>query len=125
YYVNSLERGELIHGFVIVRDTPNGEWSYTFGRGSNYRSLTRLRWVRLGAYEQARTLQWTSALARLSSIQESVAAANAVVEEQNERIYQVLRETTGQRLHGAPQAWWKWWEEHNELFVADRNRRRM
>lgn len=49
----------------------------------------------------------------------NVAAANARIEDLNERICGVLSVATGCQLPADPNAWWRWWYDQNELYVPD------
>lgn len=62
----------------------------------------------------------------LADANNKTAAANREVNKQNtgieafnERICTVLALTTNQNLPASPEAWWKWWSEYNEVFLAD------
>lgn len=47
-------------------------------------------------------------------IESNVMEFNGRHSEQNARIYEVLRTTTGQQLESTPTAWWDWWKNYNE-----------
>jgi len=45
-----------------------------------------------------------------------VQETNAQRVEQNEKIAEALRVATGKKLDDAPQSWWDWWLDHNEIY---------
>jgi hypothetical protein len=49
--------------------------------------------------------------------QVSVAQQNRRSEELNNRVATALVTATEQQLPAQPQAWWDWWNDHNEIFV--------
>ncbi len=48
----------------------------------------------------------------------NAAQQNARTAELNSRIMNALSTATGVALPASPEAWWDWWNEHNEVFVA-------
>lgn len=49
----------------------------------------------------------------------AIAEHNARTDDRNGRICRVLSQVTGRDLGTSPGAWWKWWDEYNEVFVPD------
>lgn len=41
---------------------------------------------------------------------------NAQIQQSNQRIIDTLRYTTGESLIGTPRDWWKWWDNHTEVY---------
>jgi hypothetical protein len=52
-------------------------------------------------------------------LQANVAAANARIDDLDQRICGVLSVATGCQLPADPNAWWRWWYDRNELYVPD------
>jgi hypothetical protein len=50
-------------------------------------------------------------------LEAEAAKQNETTKVNNERIAHILREATGTQLGAEPEAWWKWWTEHSEVFV--------
>lgn len=119
YYVNAVNPESLKFGYEVFRDGPVFQASQTVSRSSEV--------VRAGGfpvqahplYASARALQWGNAVSTRAAVGQQVDAANRATEEQNERYYFVLEQTTGSKLTRTPQAWWHWWEQHNELSSED------
>ncbi len=57
----------------------------------------------------------TRVKARAQAVEANVAQQNAMAEQQNERIYEVLQTTTGEELLSEPSVWWDWWKNYNEF----------
>lgn len=51
--------------------------------------------------------------------QEQLAVQNRQIAAMNERLMWVLQNSTGENLPAAPEAWWQWWNDRNEVFIAD------
>jgi hypothetical protein len=64
--------------------------------------------------EQARQLD---AARKAGAAEAAVAQQNALIQQSNERICGVLSQATGQNLPASAEAWWKWWNEYNEVYV--------
>lgn len=47
-----------------------------------------------------------------------VADANANTENLNKCVYSALEIATGEKLPPQPDAWWKWWYDRNEVYIA-------
>jgi hypothetical protein len=54
--------------------------------------------------------------ATAANVEKTAQWLNSQADVFNRRIDAVLTAVTGQKLNGQPQAWWKWWKEHNELY---------
>jgi hypothetical protein len=50
--------------------------------------------------------------------EEQLAAQNRQIAAMNERLMWVLQNATGEQLPAAPEAWWQWWNDRNEVFIA-------
>jgi hypothetical protein len=96
------------------------EWSFS---QSTQLTVFRLAKAPSGRVAWAQSLLLRDAVRARASIERRVAGANQVTQWQNERVCDVLEQTTGQSLADTPQAWWKWWDDHNELEVAERKSR--
>ena len=48
----------------------------------------------------------------------AVAAQNDWTNRLNDRLAWVLKIATGQNLPATPEAWWRWWNERNEVYLA-------
>jgi hypothetical protein len=55
--------------------------------------------------------------ANISAARE-IEAANSAREERNQKIAEALRVSTGNKLDDAPQSWWYWWLDYNEIYRA-------
>ncbi len=115
YYISAVTPGDLKYGYTVLRDGPVSQVSQTVSRSSEFFRTGRFPAQALPMYAGERTIQWREALATRAAIGQQVASANQITESQNERFYAVLEKTTGKHLSRTPQAWWKWWDEHNEL----------
>ena len=47
-----------------------------------------------------------------------LAAQNEWINRVNDRLAWVLKVATGENLPATPEAWWTWWSERNEVFIA-------
>lgn len=61
--------------------------------------------------------RWLPVVSAQAKAQKAIAVnrVNEESEAMNQRICEVLVITTGQQLSKNPQAWWKWWQQYNEL----------
>ncbi|HEX5103971.1 MAG TPA: polymorphic toxin-type HINT domain-containing protein [Pirellulaceae bacterium] len=64
----------------------------------------------------SRALDQAADLARQR--EQAAAAQNEWINRVNDRLAWVLQTATGQNLPAAPEAWWNWWNERNEVFLA-------
>ncbi|MDZ4658399.1 MAG: polymorphic toxin-type HINT domain-containing protein [Bythopirellula sp.] len=60
-----------------------------------------------------------NAAKQLADTQDQVAAENAMREERNSRIQEVLMAATGKELGPDAKAWWSDWKEYNELYTPE------
>lgn len=67
---------------------------------------------------QAKAVAMGSAFQTAQQWERGVADQNKETKAANERIVEVLRAVTGANLSTQPQAWWSWWAERNEVFIA-------
>jgi hypothetical protein len=51
--------------------------------------------------------------------EQAASAQNDFTQEMNTRVFSVLGRTTGEILPSEPSAWWKWWSDYNEVFLAE------
>jgi hypothetical protein len=58
------------------------------------------------------------AAAKAQALEASRAQQNAYIQAFNGRICDVLSKATGQNLAASPEAWWKWWNDYNEVYTA-------
>lgn len=71
----------------------------------------------IGSSAREARLQAADDVAQTSaSLEQQVAAENAAQQRVNDRLLWVLAQATGKDLPADPQAWWNWWNEHNEVF---------
>jgi len=52
-------------------------------------------------------------------VRNEVEHANRRAEAWNQRIFFVLKRTTGEEREASSAAWWQWWIDYNELYVPD------
>ena len=50
--------------------------------------------------------------------EQAAAAQNEWTNRVNDRLAWVLKVATGENLPASPEAWWEWWNQHNEVFLA-------
>jgi hypothetical protein len=120
-YMASNGAGNLTSGFVIERETPFAELAWSTNRTSDIERLPN-RAGRMRSYNAfLASVNRQSRIAAQMQIKAArqVAVANRITEAQNARIFAVLDTATGQKIEHAPQAWWRWWQEHNELDIPD------
>jgi hypothetical protein len=107
--------------------SPDGQLNYRYavyreGRDRNELTVFESAYVRLprAGGDRAETLgrAVVDAAGRNMARDATVAAENMATVELNARIARTLGESTGQSLSADPAAWWKWWDDHNEVFVA-------
>ncbi len=53
---------------------------------------------------------------RAKRIEHQVASTNAAIERENQRVFEVLEQTTHQTPDRTPLAWWQWWQDYNEVY---------
>jgi hypothetical protein len=120
YYVNTFADG-LQYGYEAMQERPDGTYvqsrnksdALLFTRISIQRGTGR---VDVNNPFRIRIPLLARAGAReLASVREAIDETNRRAALTNERILDVLRQTTGQQLPNDPQAWWQWWSEYNEL----------
>lgn len=94
--------------------SPPPEWS------PQAQSLSSRRPTLYNPQLQALTVQALQVQADrdLHIIRTAVTERNRSTEAMNERIYQVLKTTSGDAVPNEPSAWWDWWRARNEVFVA-------
>lgn len=117
YYVNAMSPGDMKYGYQVLRDGPFSQAAFTYSVNSEVFRARAPRPEFAGRYEAARARQVRAAERTRAVVATQVNTANQVIEWQNDRIYTALEQATGQKQARAPQAWWKWWQEHNELHI--------
>lgn len=83
------------------------------------RELRREQEKQLLRLEEAKVIRELTLLEqsmRAVAFEQDVAKRNAVIEQQNARVYETLEATTGKVLPHMPDAWWNWWTSYNELY---------
>lgn len=65
---------------------------------------------------EARRLAAADAVQNSASLEQQVAAENLAQQRINDRLLWVLAKATDKNLPADPQAWWNWWNDHNEVF---------
>lgn len=55
---------------------------------------------------------------RARRIETEILATNTRNSQQNQRVFEILRETTGEQFSSDPTAWWDWWKNYNEYEIA-------
>lgn len=104
--------GRLVHRLLLQRE----------GQEANELSVFESSYGRIGQVEDApsgpvnRAAQDASALEQELGAQ--LAEQNAATRDLNARICLALEGATGQEIERSPEAYWQWWNEHNEVFVA-------
>jgi hypothetical protein len=59
--------------------------------------------------------------ARAAEVERTVARTNDLITTNNERLFDLLEQTTGEAaLLRTPEAWWEWWQDYNELYRGDK-----
>jgi len=104
-------RGRLVHRNVFVREGQTHREVVILdteyrreNRGGDAAETTARALVGMAATGQARTA--------------AAATQNEMTRRLNTRITEVLAESTGERqIPPTADAWWSWWNEHNEVFV--------
>jgi hypothetical protein len=119
YYVNAVSPGDMKYGYQVLRDAPFSQTAFTYSISSEVFRVSNARLQAHPRYAPARASQARDAERTRAAVASQVNAANQVTEWQNERVYTALEQATGQKHSHTPQAWWNWWQEHNELFVDD------
>lgn len=119
YYVNAITPGDIKYGYQVLRDGPTSQTAFSSSTSHTVFRTSTMPVEAHPVYAKARALQVRAAAKSREVVTQQVSAANAVTNWQNERICAVLEQTTGQTHMATSQAWWKWWEEHNELFVEE------
>ncbi|MBP90896.1 MAG: hypothetical protein CMJ64_29995 [Planctomycetaceae bacterium] len=106
----------LSYGISAVTDSPSGELTVEKSLTTYFPNRGRGRIFRAGAmhtYRQASTRQ-----AQLAQLARSVEASNEALLVWNERIARSLRLATHQQLDNKASTWWRWWQDHNELYTG-------
>jgi hypothetical protein len=80
---------------------------------------TEYRRISLGESRVTATARaFAQAAETAQTLEQRAAAQNAFTGRVNDRLAWVLKEATGVELPAQPEAWWNWWNERNEVFVA-------
>ena len=106
-------RGRLMYRHTFLRESQDTRESAVFD--------TAYERISLPGGDGRETLGRAFGIAQDTAVSREVAIAqeNARNEELNRRICQLLAFTTGEENRSAdPQAWWLWWNDYNEVFVA-------
>lgn len=112
FVATSLPRGRIGYRHTFVREGDDERQVMVLD--TEYRRVVRA--VGKGQETAARALEDAQAAAR--SREATVAAQNRMTNAINERLMWVLATATGEKLPPQPEAWWAWWNEQNEVFVA-------
>ena len=70
-----------------------------------------------GNQAEAKAAAFNSAAETAKQLENDAERQNEFTKTMNERIAGILRTATGAELRNEPEAWWKWWADHNEVFV--------
>jgi hypothetical protein len=82
-------------------------------------SVPTIRQQGIGLIWSDRARDFNNAALQIANTQDRVDAENAIREERNSRIRDVLMAATGKELGKDPQAWWEDWKEYNELYTEE------
>lgn len=104
--------GRLIHRLMFYREGRDRGELAVFD--TSYGRIGALPGVRSGPLLRAEAdAQETEAM-----LAQAMAEQNAATSELNERIGSVLATATGHREAREPEDWWRWWNQHNEVYAA-------
>lgn len=81
------------------------------------RTLSRVT-LRVPSPQEQFMMVREDAAIKAGAIQEAVDRQNTLIVQFNRRVCGVLSTATGVVRPPDPQSWWKWWNEHNEVFVS-------
>jgi hypothetical protein len=59
-----------------------------------------------------------SAMQSADTVDRAAEKANKRVAQLNERIFDVLRRTSGQDIKSEPRLWWDWWHDYNDIYTT-------
>lgn len=104
--------GRLVHQMAFAREGQELREVSVLERG--YRYVPNGSGTPRTAMDQA-----LGAARREQAVAErAVSQQNALALDVNERVCSLLSAATGEDIGQAPAAWWQWWNDYNEIFVA-------
>lgn len=123
-YFASMESGQMKTGMVVEREMPFSEQRLTItqplargGQRLDPRPVQRAAQIRQQMRQISNRIRAEGLLQ--ARIAHEVLTANQVTDAQNQRVFGALEIATGRQFARVPHIWWGWWQEHNELFVAE------
>ena len=108
FQVTSGPAGQILHEHLF------------FQEGADENLQLELSTLAVAAFDPVRGRQQSTlrqqrrVIDQAQRVEQVVATWNHAAGQQNQRIYEVLQQTTGQSLGASPLAWWDWWKEYNE-----------
>jgi hypothetical protein len=112
--------GRLVYRHTFVREGHETNEVSVFETEYRNTVLSGESPAEIAASRQA--LNWQrqmDAAMKAQALELNVAQQNAAIQQLNGRVCQALAVATGAKLEATPDAWWKWWNERNEVFYPD------
>ncbi len=127
YWVQPLPDGRVLYRHDLFREGALENYAlHSTAVGVSGELIVRLAARRVMWNPDGRAIRGfvQSAGKQARKVERKIIRSNVEADERNERIIFVLSTTTGQQLDAEPQAWWKWWQEYNELYIPESKRTR-